>query len=230
MADRTPVVLLHGALGSRSQFAPLASALESRCAPHAFDFLGHGGSTLTGPLTVERLVEQTADYVRTHGLAPVALFGYSLGGYVALQLAATQPELVRAVATLGTKLEWEPKVAERMVGLMDPAAMAARVPKFAAALQLAHSAMGWERVCAETRDMLTSLGERPLLTRGAYAGIAQPVRLMIGDRDDTLTLEETVAAYGLLPRGELEVLPATGHPIARVDVERLSTSLASFLA
>ena len=88
MADRTPVVLLHGALGSRSQFAPLASALESRCAPHAFDFLGHGGSTLTGPLTVERLVEQTADYVRTHGLAPVALFGYSLGGYVALQLAA----------------------------------------------------------------------------------------------------------------------------------------------
>lgn len=228
MADSLPVVLLHGALGSRAQMAGLAAALESRFAVYAFDFMGHGAASLTGPLTVERLVDQTADYLRTHGIAPAALFGYSLGGYVALQLAATQPELVRAVATLGTKLEWDPRTASRMVGLMDPAAMAARVPKFAAQLQLAHGAIGWERVCEETRDMLTSLGEQPLLTRAAYAGIAQPVRLIVGDRDDTVTLEETVAAYGAMPRAELEVLPGTGHPMARVDVERLSSSLASF--
>jgi pimeloyl-ACP methyl ester carboxylesterase len=230
MAERTPLLLLHGALGSRAQLAALASALEGRFAPYAFDFLGHGASELTGPLSMDRLVEQTADYVRTHGLAPVAIFGYSMGGYVALQLAATQPELVRAVATLGTKLEWDPRVAERMSGTFDPATLATRTPKLAAALQLAHSAMGWERVCTETRDMLVSLGERPMLTRAAYAGIAQPVRLIVGDRDDTVTLDETVAAYGLLPRGELEVLPATGHAIGRVDVERLSSSLARFLS
>ena len=47
---------------------------------------------------MERLVDQAADYIRTHGLAPAAMFGYSMGGYVALQLAATRPELVRAVA------------------------------------------------------------------------------------------------------------------------------------
>jgi pimeloyl-ACP methyl ester carboxylesterase len=230
MAERTPLLLLHGALGSRAQMAALASALDGRFAPYAFDFLGHGASELTGPLSVERLVEQTADYVRTHGLAPVAIFGYSMGGYVALQLAATQPELVRAVATLGTKLEWDPGVAARMAGTFEPATIAERAPKLAAALQLAHSAIGWERVCAETRDMLTALAERPLLTRGSYAGIAQPVRLIVGDRDDTVTLDETVAAYGLLPRGELEVLPATGHAIGRVDVERLSSSLSHFLA
>ena len=230
MADRTPLVLLHGALGSRAQIEALAAALEQQFDCHAIDFTGHGASPLTGPLSVELLVEQVAEYVTARGLAPAALFGCSLGGYVALQLAATQPELVRAVATLGTKLEWDPRVAERMSGTFDPATLATRTPKLAAALQLAHTAMGWERVCTETRDMLVSLGERPMLTRAAYAGIAQPVRLIVGDRDDTVTLDETVAAYGLLPRGELEVLPATGHAIGRVDVERLSSSLDRFLS
>jgi pimeloyl-ACP methyl ester carboxylesterase len=229
-SDRTPLVLLHGALGSAAQLAPLAAALAPRFDCHAIDFMGHGASPLTGPLSVERLVEQVAEFVRARGLAPAALFGYSLGGYVALQLAATQPELVRAVATLGTKLEWTPKAAERMNAMADPATMEARVPKFAAALKTAHPATGWERVCAETRDMLTTLGEVPLLTRASYTGIAQPARLIVGDRDDTVTLTETIAAYGAIPNAELEVLPKTGHPIARVDVARLSTSLASFFA
>jgi len=227
-SGRTPLVLLHGALGSRAQLDPLVAALASRFDCHAFDFMGHGESPLTGPLSVERLVDQATAYVESKGIAPAAFFGYSLGGYVALQLAATRPQLVRAVATLGTKLEWYPKVAERMVGLMDPAGMEARVPKFAAALKSAHPATGWERVCAETRDMLTTLGEYPLLTREAYAKIAQPVRLIVGDRDDTVTLTETISAYGAIAKAEFEVLPGTGHAIARVDVERLSASLMSF--
>jgi pimeloyl-ACP methyl ester carboxylesterase len=228
VADRTPLLLLHGALGSRAQLAPVAAALESRFAPYAFDFMGHGAAGLTGPLTMERLVEQAADYVRTHGLAPVPIVGYSMGGYVALQLAATQPELVRAVATLGTKLAWDPGVAVQVGARMNEETIAAKVPKLAAALQLEHTGIGWERLCRETRDMLATLGERPLLTRESFAGIAQPVRLMLGDRDDTVTLEETASVYHLLPAGQLEVLPRTGHPLVKVDVERLATSLTAF--
>ena len=228
--QRPAVVLLHGALGSAAQLAPLAAALQPRFTCHVIEFMGHGASPLTGPLSVERLVEQVAEYVDANGLAPAALFGYSLGGYVALQLAATRPELVRAVATLGTKLEWTPKAAERMNAMMDPETMEARTPKFAAALKAAHPAAGWERVCAETRDMLTTLGEVPLLTRAAYAEIAQPVRLIVGDRDDTVTLTETISAYGAIPKAELEVLPRTGHAIARVDAARLASSLGAFFA
>jgi pimeloyl-ACP methyl ester carboxylesterase len=228
MPERPPLLLLHGALGSAAQLAALATALEPRFTCHAIDFMGHGASPLTGPLSVERLVEQVAEYVHTHALAPADVFGYSLGGYVALQLAATQPSLLRAVATLGTKLEWTPKVAERMAEMMDPATITERVPKFAAALREAHTATGWERVCAESRDMLTTLGAHPLLTRASYTQIPQRVRLMLGDRDDMVTLTESAAAYGAIPRAELEVLPGTGHPIGRVDVTRLADSLVAF--
>lgn len=229
-AERPPVVLLHGALGSKAQMARLAGALEPRLAPFAFDFLGHGASVLTGPLTMERLVDQLADAVRAHGLGPVRLFGYSMGGYVALQLAATHPELVHSVATLATKLLWTPEVAARLAGMADEQAIAAKLPKFAAALQLEHTGTGWERLCRETREMFTTLGDRPLLADTSLAGVAQPVRLMLGDRDDTVTLAETVNAFAVLPKGELEVLPGTGHPFPRVDVERLAFSLGRFFA
>jgi pimeloyl-ACP methyl ester carboxylesterase len=228
--DRTPLVLLHGALGSRAQMEALASALAPRFECHAIDFVGHGASPLTGPLSVERLVEQVADFVTARALAPAAIFGYSLGGYVALQLAATQPSLVRAVATLGTKLEWTPKVAERMAAQMDPESMEARTPKFAAALKDAHTATGWERVCTETLGMLATLGEIPLLTRAAYMAMPQRVRLIVGDRDDTVGLTESAAAYAAIPEAELEVLPRTGHAIARVDVARLASSLGACFA
>lgn len=228
--EKPTLLLLHGALGSAAQLAPLASALAPRFTCHAIDFIGHGATPLTGPLSVERLVEQVAEYVTTHALAPVNVFGYSLGGYVALQLAATRPTLVRAVATLGTKLEWTPKVAERMAAMMDPDGMAERSPKLVAALREAHPATGWERVCTETRDMLATLGAVPLLTRASYTAIPQRVRLIIGDRDDTVGLTEAAAAFAAIPEAELEVLPRTGHAIARVDVERLSSSLGAFFA
>lgn len=228
--DRPQLLLLHGALGSAAQLAALAAALEPRFDCHAIDFVGHGSSPLTGPLSVERLVEQVAGYIGASALASAAIFGYSLGGYVALQLAATQPSLVRSVATLGTKLEWTPKAAERMAAMMDPAGMTERSPKLAAALREAHPATGWERVCAESREMLTTLGEFPLLTRASYLAMTQRVRLIVGDRDDTVTLTETIAAYAAIPSAELEVLPATGHMIGRVDVTRLAASLGAFFA
>ena len=227
-ADKPTLLLLHGALGSAAQLAPLAATLGARFRVQALDFMGHGPASLTGGLTMERLVEQVGDQIRTHGLAPAAIFGYSMGGYVALALAARNPELVRAVATLGTKLEWDLSVGAQVAAKFSAATIAEKLPRFAAALQLVHTGIGWERLCAESSDMLTRLGERPLLSRELLAGIAQPTRLMMGDRDDTMSLEETANAYRLLPAGQLEVLPSTRHGIERVDIERLSSSLTSF--
>ena len=48
---------------------------------------------------------------------------------------------------------------------------------------------------------------------------------MVGDRDTTVSVEESAAAYRALPSGELMVLPRTQHPIERVDVYRLADVL-----
>ena len=51
----------------------------------------------------------------------------------------------------------------------------------------------------------------------------------MGDRDTMVSIEETLDAYRALPAGELEVLPATPHPMERVDLHRLTLSLVGFL-
>jgi pimeloyl-ACP methyl ester carboxylesterase len=224
------LLLLHGALGARSQFDALLPLLPRELPTAAFDFEGHGARDVAGrPFRIEHFAENVREQLRAHGVERAALFGYSMGGYVALHLAATHPELVGAVFTLGTKLAWSPETAEREVAQLDPAAIAARVPRFAQALAARHAAAGWERVLHETAGLLRELGARPPLGPETLARVACPVRLAVGDRDATVTLEETRDAMRRLPQGELEVLPGTPHPFERAPLARLAWSLAEFV-
>jgi pimeloyl-ACP methyl ester carboxylesterase len=104
----------------------------------------------------------------------------------------------------------------------------AKVPRFADILAARHAGFGWEQVLAATRDMMLALGAQPPLTSHALGGIAQPVRVMVGDRDATATVEESAAAVRALPAGELEVLPRTPHPLEKVPLGRLAASIAEF--
>lgn len=151
-----------------------------------------------------------------------------MGGYVALYLARHEPGRVTALATLGTKLEWTNEVAAREAQFLDPERLKHKVPAFALELERRHPGSGWETVLARTRDLLSNLGAEPRLQDDDFAALALPVRLMLGDRDKTVSLEETLSAYRRLERGELEVLPQTPHPLVSVPVGRLAASLGEF--
>ncbi len=225
-----PLVLLHGALGAAAQLEPLRALLGDARPVLALDFEGHGPRASTRPFGVEQFADDVRAQLRAAGIERAAFFGYSMGGYVALHLAAAAPELVAAVCTLGTKLAWSPEVAEREARQLDAAAMRAKVPRFADALAARHTGAGWERVVASTAALLHDIGRAPSVTAASLATVACPARLMVGDRDATVTLEETRDAMRLLPRGELEVLPATPHPFERVRLPRLAASIGELLA
>ena len=123
------LLLLHGALGDRTTLEPLRTHLGVPGV--AIDFEGHGAlAPAAGPLGLDRFAQQTVAWLTEHG--PADLFGYSMGGYVALVAAARAPALVRSVFTLGTKLEWSPEVAAAAITQLDPAVMRAKVPAYAA--------------------------------------------------------------------------------------------------
>jgi pimeloyl-ACP methyl ester carboxylesterase len=227
--SRAALVLLHGALGASAQLAPLAAVLGDRFSVHRLDFEGHGERSGGGrAFRIEHFAQNVAEFLRERAIERASLFGYSMGGYVALHLAATRPALVDRVATLATKFEWTPDSAAREAEMLDPARIRAKVPRFADIVAARHAGFGWEQVLAATRDMMLALGAQPPLTSHALGGIAQPVRVMVGDRDATATVEESAAAVRALPAGELEVLPRTPHPLEKVPLGRLAASLAEF--
>jgi pimeloyl-ACP methyl ester carboxylesterase len=223
------LLLLHGALGDHTQFDALRSALDER-ETSVIDFHGHGraarGST---PLRMHHMAEQVVEHLDRERIERADIFGYSMGGYVALLLAARYPSRVGKVMTLATRLAWSSEIAARECMQLDPVTIREKVPRFAAQLEARHVASGWEPLLADTADMLRALGDAPLLGPEEFRAIQCPVRLCVGDRDTTATVEDTRDVQRLIPDAELEVLPRTPHPLERVSIARLAFSLRQFL-
>ena len=226
------IVLLHGALGASKQLVPLAEALSNDFRVHTLDFEGHGSvPPRKRPLRVEYMVANVRDFLHTSGISRAGFFGYSMGGYVALHLALQHPHLVERVATLGTKFRWNVETAAREAARLDPVTIRAKVPRFAEALAMRHGrAGGWEAVLTRTAEFLRDLGENPLLTDVTLGQIRQPVRILVGDRDNTVSAEESAAVAGTLHNGSLTVLPETPHPIEQVAMDELVRVLRSFFS
>ena len=228
---RPPLVLLHGALGAAEQLQPLAELLAAHFRVLPLDFAGHGARPAApDSWRLTHFADNLAELIMAENVAPARVFGYSMGGYAALTLAARRPELVEAVVTLGTKFFWDEATAAREAAPLDPATIQAKVPGLAAAPAARHAAgAGWEAVVRGTADVLHGLGREPLLTPEVLAGIRQPVRILVGDRDNTVSIEETAAAFRALPIAELGVLPNTQHPLERVDPTTLALHCQAFL-
>jgi len=70
---------------------------------------GHGATPLRDrPLRIESFADAVLAAMDGANVGPADVFGYSMGGYIALYLAATSPDRVQRVATLATKLAWTP--------------------------------------------------------------------------------------------------------------------------
>ncbi|WP_298740218.1 alpha/beta hydrolase [uncultured Chitinophaga sp.] len=224
-----PILLLHGALGTKAQLQPLASLLRQYEA-HTINFSGHGDA---GPaktaLSIPLLAAQTAAYLEEHALPPVPIFGYSMGGYVAMYLARHYPGRVSRLITLGTKYHWNAATAARELKMLDAGVIEQKVPAFAAALQERHAPHNWKQVLSATATLMQALGQAPALGREDYAAISQPCLLMLGDRDQMVSLQETVDVYKALPQAQLAVLPGTPHPIEKTDPSLVAALVQRFL-
>ena len=227
--SKPDLLLLHGALGAKTQLAPLVAELEGQFEVLTLDFSGHGAAPLPHAVfATEHFADDVLGYLDAKGLDAANLWGYSMGGYVALYLARHFPARVRRVCTLATKFTWTPEGAAREVRFLNPDVIEEKIPYFARALAARHTALGWRTVMAHTREMMLALGERPALQTADLAQIEQPVRIGVGDIDTMVGLEESIGVYRALPQGELEVYPATPHPLEKVSFSRIAHAIGDF--
>ncbi|MGH7731313.1 MAG: alpha/beta fold hydrolase [Candidatus Eiseniibacteriota bacterium] len=98
-----PLLLLHGSLGSSDMFDPILPTLSAHRQVIAVDLQGHGRSTLGDrPIRLPDMGDDMAAILDKLGYKQVDVFGYSLGGGVALRLAIQHPALVRRLALVST--------------------------------------------------------------------------------------------------------------------------------
>lgn len=95
------VVLIHGAFGDRSHYASQIAHLAGRHRVLALDLRGHGESD--APTDGFRVRDFARDVIAVCGAAGVdraVLCGHSIGGAIALEVAADAPALVAGVVLL----------------------------------------------------------------------------------------------------------------------------------
>jgi pimeloyl-ACP methyl ester carboxylesterase len=92
-----PILLLHGLMGRARTWWRVAQWLTAYGHVVGLDARGHGRAPHTGPWHTEQFVADIAEFVRELDEGPVVVIGHSMGGLHAWGLAATHPELVRAV-------------------------------------------------------------------------------------------------------------------------------------
>ena len=225
-----PLILLHGAIGAGDQLQPLAALLSSHYDVHVIDFCGHGDAHVTSmPYGMDLFVQDLIGHMLVKELDRASIFGYSMGGYVAMYFARHLPRRVDSVVTLATKWHWDEAIAAREVQMLNADKIEQKLPAFAESLNKRHAKHGWKNVLAKTADMMLEFGADNPLKPEDYAAVTAPSLLLLGDRDKMVTLDETLAVYKALPNAQMGILPATGHPMEQVDAEALSFFIRRFV-
>jgi pimeloyl-ACP methyl ester carboxylesterase len=225
-----PLVLLHG-IGHRWQaWQPVIDRLAAHHEVIAVDLPGFGGSPMPvgGAPTMPGTVASIAEFLGRLGIARPHLAGNSLGGAIALELAASgNAASATALSPAGFASAWETAWA---LGVLRTHRLGARVPDPVlrrAARSGRLRALGWgmivgrpdllepERAQADARALRDGPGFVPVAraARGYRFGGAPPVPVTVawGTRDRILLPRQATRARAALPGARHVALPGCGH-------------------
>jgi pimeloyl-ACP methyl ester carboxylesterase len=203
-----PLLLLHGAFLTVESWGRLVPELARSRQVIAVELQGHGHTAdADRPLSFTQMAEDVAALLREIKVERTDVYGYSMGGTVALALAARHPGLVRKLIVQGStynKDGWEPEAFKQFSALppdfapgplKDPYDKVAPDPK------------RWPVLVAKVKEMEITFEGLP--DRDLKAITAETLIIM-GDREG-LRPEQAVAMYRLIPKAQLAILPGADH-------------------
>lgn len=233
-AATRPLVLLQHFRGNLDNWDPaLLDALARDRVVVAFDNTGVGASTGDVPRSVTQMAYDAISFIAALGLEHVDILGFSLGGFVAQEIALIRPDLVGRIVLAATA----PQGASGMHGWADDIIDAVGSTQTTAD-QLLHAfftesatsrAAGGEflgRIFArsEGRDEGTDWATRnahydavvqwgipnhSMLER--LTAITHPVFVANGDSDRMILPRYSHLLAGLLPTAAMKIYPDAGH-------------------
>ena len=215
-----PLVLLHGAYMTIDAMGEVVPALAETRQVIAVELQGHGRTAdIDRPLTYEQMADDIAALLRHLVIEKADVFGYSMGGGVALQVAIRHPEVVRKLVVASTSYTSDgmhPELLE-MIPTLTPEVFAGS-PIEEAYLRIAPNPEDFPTLVAKIKQLdMQPFAWPPEDIRG----IAAPTLLIVGD-SDAIRLEHAVELFRLLgggvmgdlaglPKSQLAVLPGTTH-------------------
>jgi methylmalonyl-CoA epimerase len=207
-----PLLLLHGAAGcTQLETAALLRRLEPYYRVLAFDFSGHGASEGPPVFSADLFADNARAVLDDAGIEQADVFGFSMGGYMALHLAHLHPARVRRVAVHGTNIEWGDARVEAMHRRLKVEAIVARRPHLAEQLAALHT--DWKQLFRRMQTFVASLPDRSPAMTEQVAALDHPTLVSAVDADDLFPLDTPLGLHGLLPNSRLALVPGERHAL-----------------
>ena len=233
-AGGPPLVLLQHFRGNLDNWDPaLIDALALTRRVITFDNAGVGGSTGTTPGTVEQMARDAIAFLAAMDLGQADLLGFSIGSFVAQEIALTRPALVRALILASSA----PRGAAGMHGWAAEVIGAVGKPetgpedylsvffaRSSSSLQAGQQVLGRIYARAQDRDTATSWATREaqydavcrwgipdvsLLQR--LSCLQMPVFVANGDSDPMILPHYSYLLAGLIPQARVKIYPDSAH-------------------
>lgn len=230
-AEGPALLLLHGGLGSRHDFVPLAQHLAADYRLIAVDSRGHGRSTLgLAPLSHALLECDVETVIRSLKLEGCSIIGHSDGGIVGLRLAASghvnlgslvavgahwclpESDPTREIYTGVTEDEWR--------GMFDD-----QVARYEAENPMPDFA----RLFAETQRMWLG-SDATSYPNDSIDGISCPLLVVHGDEDFLVSRRQAFELSDRVAGARLLNLPFAAHTVLEDQPEAVIPALQAFLA
>ena len=249
-----PLVLLQHFRGNLDHWDPaLINALASRRRVLAFDNVGVGATSGETPNTVQAMAHGAIEFLEAMTLPEVDLLGFSIGSFVAQEIALIRPDLLRRVVLASSAPQgsagmhgWSPEVIDA-VGAPETSPEGYLSVFFAAtesSLEAGREAA--KRIFASRttdRDEPTTWQTRraqydavcawgipnhSLLER--VRAIDFPVFVANGDSDPMILPRYSYLLAGLLPKAKLKIYPDSAHGFLFQHHAEFAADVHGFLA
>ena len=212
------------------------------------DNRGTGGSELAAgaAITVGEMAADLLGVLDALEVEAVALAGWSMGGFVAQELAASHPERVGSLILLATDCGGpeavlsEPDVAERLfdhsgtpreqasrlIALLFPPGPAAEIDaRFGDVVAAARAALSTEALDAQEAAMAAWYAE-PAEPR--LAAIRAPTLVMAGDEDIVIPAANAPRLAAAIDAAELRTFPGAGHAFIAQQAPQVASAIRDF--
>ena len=227
IGEGTPLVILHGLLGSSRNWQGIAKQLGRSFAVWTADLRNHGLSPWADEMDYPAMAADLAALLRERAGPPAAVLGHSMGGKAAMALALTEPSLVERLIVADIApvtyrhsfLGYIRAMQAADLGTGDrraiEAALAEAAPEPAIRgflmqnLERNGASYRWRPNLAVLAEHMADILAFPdeLLTR-RYEG---PCLFLRGERSDYVLPDHEPRIRALFPRAEIVALPGTGH-------------------
>jgi pimeloyl-ACP methyl ester carboxylesterase len=225
-----PMALLHGGLGNLTDLNPLLPPLLESHQLVGIDFRGHGRSTLgSEALSYERHqadVEAVMDHL---GIASFSILGFSDGGIVGYRLAASTPERIPMLITIGAQWQlWARDPVYRRLKEMTAAQWRDRDPESVACYEAINPAPDFGHLMKAVVKLWTDLGPSGYPGESVTRILAHTL-IVRGDLDPILSLKQATELRQQIDQAQFFNLPQCSHEVHKEAPELLLPGLRRFL-